>query len=319
MKASKMQRQILPILEFQKRLADNFGRDGPIGWQLAQLVELERRAGASFAQKYIGHQHLSEAWQSFFYGSIKTINQALLDDMNLRIREFAFVYLEYIMIFRKIRSASELSMRGYLGPAYSLLRDVKDRTIHLSAVFQRTVTYSDLMGISNDDPPKAARRELANIQRKRRTKTERYLLEQFIGNLSGLVKDDIEELQIWSELFDREIHGSFLSTARTAVDWVKESKPVEVVTIDDEGMDALFMNRFCEVAWMTHRLLAVLQAGDVRFSPRWAEHWEILDSSFWQMQIGLKSIGKNIGEVIVRYVDTKFPFTPEFRLERLEP
>ena len=59
------------------------------------------------------------------------------------------------MLYRRIRAASVLSINGYMGPGYTLLRDVVDKTIHLSALFQGSVTYNDLMGISADDNPKS--------------------------------------------------------------------------------------------------------------------------------------------------------------------
>lgn len=77
------------------------------------------------------------------------------------------------MIFRRIRSAHILSLNGYPAPAHVMLRDVKDRCIFLSAVFQEHVTYSELNGITNTEPTNLDAHALQAYRRKKRMQLEK--------------------------------------------------------------------------------------------------------------------------------------------------
>lgn len=108
--------------------------------------------------------------------------------------EVSIIFLDFVTTLRKLRAATLLTTHGYLGVGYGLLRDVKDKTIHLSAVFQRMITSLDLMGISPTHPPKATNEELKNLHRRNRIRTERKVIGDFIGASSGFSEDDIFEL-----------------------------------------------------------------------------------------------------------------------------
>ena len=72
----------------------------------------------------------------------------------------------------------------------------------------------------------------------------------------------------------------------------------------------MYMNRFCEVSWMFHRLTPLLQTPGVLLSDMWVEKWNVIDQSFEQTVESLtKQLGKGIGIAIAELVKTKFPFT----------
>jgi hypothetical protein len=223
--------------------------------------------------------------------------------------------VDYVTSLRKLRAATLTTTHGYFGIGYSLLRDVKDRTIHLSAIFQHITTYPDLMGVSTKHPEKATKEELRNLRRKHRITTEKTVVDQFVGNSSALDKEDIFELDRWVNLFDREVHGSFLSGSLAALDWVQGNQPLQFLRAA-ENMEVMFANRYNEVSWMFHRLLPNLQWGDSGFGQEWAEKWNILDESFWQMEHGLGAgqLGKKIADSFIRFIDLKFPFNAATRL-----
>lgn len=72
---------------------------------------------------------------------------------------------------------------------------------------------------------------------------------------------------------------------------------------------AMFMNRFCEVSWMAHRLIPLVQPPDIPLPDAWKEKWRLIDESFEQSVDSLtKQLGKDIGAAIVELVKAKFPF-----------
>jgi hypothetical protein len=79
---------------------------------------------------------------------------------------------------------------------------------------------------------------------------------------------------------------------------------------DGDGQFAMYMNRFLEVAWMTHRLLPMLQTARVHFPEPWQQRWSTLDDIFQSFVFSLTAnLGKPIGGAIVELVTVKFPFS----------
>ena len=75
---------------------------------------------------------------------------------------------------------------------------------------------------------------------------------------------------------------------------------------------AMFMNRYCEIAWMTHRLIPLLQPPAIPLDQRWQEKWNVIDKSFGIVSLSpTKENGKAIGAAIVEYVNAKFPFSAD--------
>ena len=70
------------------------------------------------------------------------------------------------------------------------------------------------------------------------------------------------------------------------------------------------MNRFTEVSWMYNRLLPNLQIEAESLRQDWSCRWQVLDDSFWQMEMGLAGIKKKMAEVFIRFTNLKFPFYP---------
>ncbi len=77
-----------------------------------------------------------------------------------------------------------------------------------------------------------------------------------------------------------------------------------------EKMDAaMLMNRWTEAAWMVHRLMPTLQMQHLKFPDDWRRQWTVLDESFAPMVQSLSNhLGKKIGDAMVEFVNTKFPF-----------
>jgi hypothetical protein len=89
-------------------------------------------------------------------------------------------------------------------------------------------------------------------------------------------------------------------------------EPLPVLPRFEESEFAMFLNRYCEVGWMVHRLTTTLQPPGAQLPTAWMEKWRVLDDSF---EIAVNSLtqqfGKKIGASIVELVKAKFPFNEQ--------
>jgi hypothetical protein len=149
--------------------------------------------------------------------------------------------------------------------------------------------------------------DLAQVKKLRR-KTEMEVSLQMSGSKSGLSASTIDELAVWDELFNYEVHGARLSFAGAA-SFMKGQGPLSLVPVFKERDFAMFMNRYCEIGWMVHRLVPLIQPPSIPFGLPWKEKWTVIDESFELTVHSLtKENGKAIGGAIVEYVRAKFPF-----------
>jgi hypothetical protein len=307
-------RQKLSIDAYHSRLREYFTHNKILGGNMLPLFDEESRIGNGFWQEFRGHGDLCESSQSFALETLRLITSETILAGNQLNDSYQHVFVDFLMLFRRLRASNILSLNGYFGPGYSLLRDIADKSIQLSALGQDLVTYKDLMGIRDDDNPNGDRTELTNRFRRQRKNVDRSLAEQFYERKSGLGIEDEWELARWRDLFDRETHGSYLSASTAMLEWVQGNAPLTVVD-NAVTSKSMFMNRYTEVAWLVHRLLPTIQIGNDGFGPTWAKRWFILDESFWQMETGLAEINKKIADTFIRFIDIKFPFDPNVRFK----
>ena len=165
-------------------------------------------AGVVFLEKFNGHFHLFQSTQSFALETLVSLDSNLIGNIAKNKPHFPLIFVDYLMLYRRLRAAQLLSLKGYAGPAYALLRDVADKSIQLSAFQQGMVTYEDLMGIRKDDNPKATNVELNNRRRAKRVSLEKELIDNFYGRKSGLEEDDVRQMEIWGGL--NPCHSTFV-------------------------------------------------------------------------------------------------------------
>ena len=85
---------------------------------------------------------MADSSQSFVLETLRT-SEKLAKAAKLNAH-FQFLFVDVLMLFRRLRASQVVVLNGTAGPAYSLLRDVADKTMHLSAYYQNLVTYEDL-------------------------------------------------------------------------------------------------------------------------------------------------------------------------------
>lgn len=147
--------------------------------------------------------------------------------------------------------------------------------------------------------------------KKLRKDTEFEVRRKMTGSDSGLTQETRDELAQWDALFDFEVHGARLSLAG-AQGWMKGQEPLPVLPRFEEMQFALFLNRYCEVGWMVHRLTPAIQPPGVPLPASWMEKWRVLDDSFEITVHSLtQQLEKKIGAAIVELVKTKFPFNEQ--------
>lgn len=188
-------------------------------------------------------------------------------------------------------------------PAYTVLRNIFDNLILFSAALQKFTDFYSIEGVEPDIPPI----DIASVNRLRK-RTEHTVRLKMTGDESNLTPETRDELKKWDMTFDWEVHGARLSLV-AAEEWLRGNEPLAVLPRLIEREFAMFMNRYCEVGWMTHRLIPSLQFPGAPLSGAWKEKWRILDKSFEEVAKAFAEDGeKPIGAAIIELVKTKFPF-----------
>lgn len=141
-----------------------------------------------------------------------------------------------------------------------------------------------------------------------RKKAEYEVRLKMTCKLDELTQKTRDELEKWDMMFDWEVHGARFSLVG-AQEWLKGTGPLPVVPRFTEREFAMFMNRYREIGWMTHRLSPNLQPPNAPLSNSWKEKWRILDNSFETVAKAMtEEGGKPIEAAIIELVKAKFSF-----------
>jgi hypothetical protein len=254
-------------------------------------------------KRFRGYLALSDAFKSFILETTEAFNVDLRPRIQAPLSEFHAIFVpRLIFAWQSLCGAERLALHGYPLQAYATTRNVFDSLQALSAALQGLVDFYATEGVvpgQNFD--------LAQVKKlRRRTETEVSLLMS--GSKSGLSQATIAELAVWDEMFNYEVHGARLSLAG-AISFMKGQASLPLVPSFKESDFAMFMNRYCEIAWMLHRLVPLIQPPSIPFDSTWKEKWVVIDDSFELTVHSLtKENGKAIGGAIVEYVRAKFPF-----------
>jgi hypothetical protein len=253
--------------------------------------------------QYKGYLALSDAFKCLFLETVELLNTECRPKITTQLSEsYALFVPRLVHSFKSLCGSERLALKGYPLPAYALLRNIFDNLVMVSAVLQRITDFYSMDGIELE-----GKIDLKELKKKKK-KTECDVRSTMTGARSGLSQATIDELKIWDDMFDWETHGSRLSLA-ASISWMKSQEPLSVLPEFLEREFAMFMNRYCEIAWMVHRLLPMLQPLEAPLGNSWHEKWRIVDESFEAMVSSLtKQLGKPIGAAIVEFVSKKFPF-----------
>jgi hypothetical protein len=297
-----MERPLVTPESFLSRLAAISERDG-IPYSRAYLILEEEEKHAQAILQYKGYLALSDAFKCFFIETIELSNIQYRTKYQLPLSEFYALFLpRLVQNFQSLCGAERIAIRGYPYHGYTLLRNLFDSVVLTSAALQRITDFYSVEGLGTKTPadPKSAK-----TLRKSNEFTAR---RKMTGDLSGLSEETVVKLAKWDAMFDYETHGSLLSLTQ-ATGWMSGMTPLRVLPQFEESAFALFINRFCEIGWMTHRLIPAVQPPGLPLPQNWKEKWRVIDQSFELIVVSLtKQCGKGIGETMVEFVKTKFPF-----------
>ncbi len=292
----------LDVAAFQKRLDENSEYKGVPFGRVHLIFEAEEEH-AQACLKYNGYLHLSDAFKCHFLEAVELLNTEVRPKVKSPLSEFYPLFMARLAhSFRTLCGAERVSLRGYPYHGYALLRNTFDNLLMTSAALQKVTDFYALEGI---EPGK----EIDPVQiKKRRKLAEWHTTAVMTGAKSGLSEKTISEVAIWDAMFDYETHGARLSVA-SAMGWMKGTEPLPVVPKFSESAFAIFVNRYCEIGWMTHRLVPLIQSPDAALPDSWKKKWRVIDESFEIMVNSLtEQSGKAIGAAIVELVKAKFPF-----------
>jgi hypothetical protein len=266
----------------------------------------EEQNYANAVLKYKGYLVLSDAFKSFVFETVERLNSEIRPNISTPFSEYYPQFIPRItQSFRTICASERVSLNGYPYHGYTLLRNEFDSSVLTSAALQGITDFYEISGL---DPSKPYDERSAKRLRK---DTEFAVRKVMTGLKSGLSDRTIEELERLNALFDFETHGSHLSLTH-AMDWMKGIGSLPLTPKFEERAFALFMNRFCEICWMFHRLLPMVQPSDPQFGKDWKEKWRIIDDSFKHIVSSLTVENRlPVGAAVVEFVESKFPFNED--------
>lgn len=269
-------------------------------------IEQAEMAYNSFAAQMHGFVALSRAFKSFL---LSTVNLSASWSTSRALTEtHAWLLPRMSGSFHTICGAETSALRGYPGPAFALLRNVFDTAIVTSAVAQGFVTFMEAEGLVRGEAFDAV--QIA----RRRKRCEFDIHERMLAKASGLGDVARHELEKLNKLYDFETHGQRM-TATAAMAWMRGEKPLNFLPHYNQMNYALFMNRFCEVSWMYHRLVPLMLPSDVPVGGNWSDRWSKLDACFCQVVAAMTvDLGKAVGDAVVELITKKFPFGADSRL-----
>lgn len=296
----------MDVSRWQKRLVDNFSANGLVGARVQIILDAEAEHAAVYATKFSGQMTLGESFKDFCLETFELLNRVVAMQREVTVtHHYADFVGRHTMNFRGLRAAELLCHLGYPMQGYSLLRNLFEQAVLMSAVMQKLTSIEAIEGVAKGIDPSKLKWD--------RIKEEKRIFGLMHGANSGLSAETVTELARWDDLFDLEVHGSRLSKIET-MHWLRGRTSLAFVPQFNEKALALFMNRINEISWMLLRILPSLQPGPLTFGHDWTTKWMVLDESFKEAVASLGiELGKKIAPAIIELVETKFPFGADYR------
>jgi hypothetical protein len=293
--------------EFVKQVSATALLEG-VPFARVRLIESAQAKHAMEITKLKGYIAISEASKCFTLETVELINTTCRPHVMTPLPETYPLFLQRLVHdFQSLCGSQLIASHGYPMHGYTLLRNTFDNLVMTSAAIQGLTSFLEIEGIISGQALDA--KQIRNT----RKSTEFAVRSKMTGKESGLSQSTFNALKDWDELFDFETHGARLTMALSQ-GWLKGTEPLQVLPNYNETAASLFVNRYCEIAWMLHRLLPLLQPAGTSLPDKWAKNWRVLDESFKVLALSItQQFGKVIGTAIVEFVAKNFPLiaTPD--------
>lgn len=303
----------MDVAEWQKRLEQNFTVNGYVGGNLFQVFEQEKACRHFCAINFHGQNVLIESFLSFFMESLTKASRWIASNGWLPdCPGYPYIYVYYLVMFRRFRACEILLFHGYPFDGYALLRGLKDQAIVLAGIAHNLTTLTKTWGArEGQEFTEESLYEITNL----RKKEDRRIWSLLLRKESGLPQEVITELSMWERMFHEEVHGSKFSLGADVMRWFRgQGEPSIGPTTPALTNPSLsnYMNRAAEIGWLVVRLLPYLQPIESAFGEEWQRKYIILDDSFRFMEQSLCKECKELGEAFIKFVDDKFSFKKPF-------
>jgi hypothetical protein len=285
------------------------------GKHLLPLMDGESRYGAHLVTKFKGYDIVENCFFDFFMETLEiAAGKSFFGQLPKSDNQFIIMYLMYFSSLRALRSASILKNNGYPLAGFGLMREVKNRAIHLGGVAAGITGAAELNGFD----PTSTNSATLDQNRYRKIKMARKreqgrVTAQMVGAKSGLREEDIEEMAKIRDFYHDEVHGwlmTFFEDFKTLA--IDKKLPSFLPQPHHNDSDAgMYMNRGCEVIWMLLRDLPNLQLEPRSFGEDWAKRWTLLDKALHLQVRGLGDLGKRIAGAVTNAIEEKFCFSPD--------
>jgi hypothetical protein len=289
--------------DFVKRLEAISSPYGTLTPELRRLADAEANCAAEIG-RYKGYGALSNAFKHFVLSTVPRFNVEIRPRVKDALpAQYGMLFEKLVQNYQSLRAAEIAALNGYPLQAYTILRNVFDAAVLASAAMQGFTDFERLEGIRQGEPV-----DMQRVKRNRKSE-EQAVRHRMDGQGSSLGAQTIAHLKALDDLYDTETHGARLSAAQSA-GWLKGTEPLPVSPVFSEFKASIFINRFCEVGWMVHRLIPLIQPPGIMFAPEWSSAWRVIDESFEITVTSLtKSLGKPVGAAVCEFVRAKFPFS----------
>jgi hypothetical protein len=303
----------MDVAQWQERLTQNFTVKGHVGGNLFEIFEKEKACGHYFATTFQAQSVLIDSFLSFFVETLKSARQWIASNgWPSDCPAYVYVYIYYMVIFRRFRACEILLLNGYPFDGYALLRGLKDQAIVLAGIAHNLTTLAKTWGAKDGE---IYTDENAQEITNRRKKEERKIQRLILGSNSGFPLGITKELRTWEQMFDYEVHGSRFSISTDVMKWFRGQGEPSIgpapPTVDDTSWSN-YMNRAVEIGWLIVCLLPYLQPIENAFGEEWHRKHEILGDSFRFMEQSTSKNFNELGEAFIKLVDDKFSFKKPF-------
>ncbi len=166
--------------DFVKRL-DNISEYNDVPYGRTHLFFEEEEKHEQATLQYKGYYALSDAFKCFVSETVEFLNTECLPKVTASMSEFYKVFVPRLShSFLALCGAERVAIRGYPYQGYTLIRNVFDNLVLVSAALQNIGNFYSIEGIEPGKPLDPI------AMKKMRIATEREVRLKMTGNQSGL-------------------------------------------------------------------------------------------------------------------------------------